>query len=131
MPRSRTPLAKARVAGAVTKNPGRYAGRTLPKSHRPIGLPYAQMTDRQKVVWRDFSTELPWLNGSHRVLLRLACIWIARMDEGEISTSGSQVLSAILSKLGATPVDENRINHGDDGEQDESDKFFGSAHGTH
>ncbi|WP_230585417.1 hypothetical protein [Bordetella hinzii] len=86
------------------------------------------MTDEQKVAWEEYRAELPWLNSSHRPLLRLACIWTARMDDADFGVSATQALSSILSKLGATPVDETKVNHGDDEEEDPADKFFGRPH---
>ncbi|HYI43674.1 MAG TPA: hypothetical protein VD768_08650 [Sphingomicrobium sp.] len=126
MARPRLPAAKAEVSGAAIINAGRFADRKAPKGLRPLGEPYARMTDAQKVAWEEYRAELPWLNASHRVLLRLACVWTAKMDEdGEINTSASQVLSAILSKLGATPVDETKVNHSDGDEGEPEDRFFG------
>lgn len=126
MARPRLPQAKAEVSGAIIHDAGRFASRKVSKSTRDIGEPYARMTDTQKLAWADFRSDLPWLNSSHRVLLRLACVWAAKMDEdGEINTTASQVLSSILSKLGATPVDETKVNHGDDSDEDPADAFFG------
>jgi hypothetical protein len=127
--RPRVPKAKADVAGSAIINPGRFAARTGPKRTRPIGEPYATMTDPQQRAWEEYRNELPWLNSSHRPLLRLACIWTARMEQGdEFGVSATQALSSILSKLGATPVDETKVNHGDGEEEDPADEFFGRPH---
>jgi hypothetical protein len=69
------------------------------------------------------------LNSGHRVLLRLACQLSARLDTGdgkggEMGVSAAQALSSVLSKLGATPVDETKVMHGGD-DEDEDDEFFG------
>lgn len=125
MPRPRTPLAKAEVAGAAVVNPERFKNRKGPKKARPIGVPYVGMKTAEKLVWNDLVKDMPWLNRAHRTLLRMACMWTARMDTAEFGVSATQALSSILSKLGATPVDETKVNHGDDEDEDESDKFFG------
>ena len=124
MSRARTPLAKAKAAGAEIIHPERFKDRKGPKKPRALGEPYALMTEQQKTAWVELRTELPWLSSAHRPLVRMACVWIARMDEGEFGVSATQALSSILSKLGATPVDETKVNHGDDEEEDETDKFF-------
>ncbi|MDH0740211.1 hypothetical protein [Achromobacter spanius] len=126
MARPRLPVQKADASGAALKNPGRHAGRTRPKGTRPLGLPYKQMTAAQKKAWKEFASEMSWLNSSHRVLLRLACIWVARMDDpdADFGVSATQALSSILSKLGATPVDESKVAHDDGGEDDPDEKFF-------
>lgn len=127
MARPRLPAAKAEVSGAALINAGRFAGRKPPKGTRPLGEPYAKMTDAQKEAWEDFRADLPWLNSSHRVLLRLACIWTARMDDpdAEFGVSATQALSSILSKLAATPVDETKVTMPDGDDSDPADKFFG------
>lgn len=76
--------------------------------------------------WAEFTSELPWLNSGHRVLLRMACRLSARLDtDKDFGVSATQALSSILSKLGATPVDESKINHADGDEEDPTDRFFG------
>lgn len=125
MAKPRLPAAKAEASGAAIKNPQRFEGRTAPKRTRPIGEPYANMTADQKAAWEEFRYELPWLNSGHRALLRLACILTARMNNPEFGVSAMHALSSALSKLGATPVDETKVNHGGDEEEDPADKFFG------
>ena len=124
MPRPRVPKAKAEVSGAAVHDPGRFKDRPAPKTTRPIGEPYAAMTAPQREAWAEFKAELPWLNSAHRPLLRLACIFTARMNDAEFGVSAAQALSSILSKLGATPVDESKVNHGEGEEADPADKFF-------
>jgi hypothetical protein len=125
MPRPRTPQAKAEVSGATSINPGRFKDRKAPKRVRSIGEPYARMTDAQRVCWEEFRSELPWLNSGHRTILRMACILAARMDtDPEFGVQATQALSSILSKLGATPVDETKVNHADEEDEDPADEFF-------
>ena len=125
MARPRIPQSKAEASGAILKNAGRFASRKTPAKPRPVGEPYAKMTDAQKECWREFVGDMPWLNAAHRTLLRLACYHAARLDtDPEIGVSATQALSSILSKLGATPVDETKVSHADDGEEDPADRFF-------
>lgn len=128
MAKPRLPAAKAEASGAAIKNPQRFAERTAPKHTRPIGEPYANMTEEQKAAWEEFRYELPWLNSGHRALLRLACILTARMNDPEFGVSAMHALSSALSKLGATPVDETKVNHGGDEDEDPADKFFNRSH---
>lgn len=126
MPRARTPQAKAQVSGAAQHDPQRFKDRKSPKRARPVGEPYASMTDEEKVAWAEFQRELPWLTAGHRTLLRMACVLSARMETGEMGVEAMKALSSLLSKLGATPVDETKVNHGGDDEEDPTDRFFGS-----
>ena len=113
------------IDGSAIVNPARYANRQDSKLTHELGDPYPTMTDSQKVAWRELQQDLPWLNNSHRVIVRIACYWIAKLDDGEdLGVNAITGLSSILSKLGASPVDESKVNHGDGGEEDESDKFF-------
>ena len=125
MPNPGIPLAKARVSGATAKNPQRYRDRKAPSKTRPLGEPYITMTDEQKAAWADFAENAPWLHSAHRPLMRLACMHMARLHSGEeIGVAASGLLMTILAKLGLTPVDETKVNHGDDGDEDPTDRFF-------
>lgn len=67
------------------------------------------------------------MHSGHRVLLGLACrlAWESATDP-EFPVKKVQALSSLLSKLGATPVDETRVTHGDDdgGDGDPAEEFF-------
>ncbi|MCD9005219.1 hypothetical protein LDO31_03020 [Luteimonas sp. XNQY3] len=125
MPRPRLPAAKAAATGAAIRNPSRFKGRKSPKNTRPLGKPYAGMTAVEIRYWKEFDAELSWLNSGHRVLVRMACRLSAKMDEGEFGVSAAQALSSILSKLGATPVDETKVAQSGGEETDPGEEFFG------
>ncbi len=129
MARPRLPVKKAKAAGAAIKNPGRHADRKAPAGMRPLGEPYSNMAVKEKKAWEEYAAEMPWLNASHRVLLRLACYWTAKLDSprAKFGVSATQALSSILSKLGATPVDESKVSNGGGGEEDPEDSFFGTG----
>jgi hypothetical protein len=83
------------------------------------------MTLEQKAVWEECRAEMCWLKAGHRLLLRQICILAARMDtDPEMGISAHQALSAMLSKLGATPTDETKVTLDPGDEQDPTDKFF-------
>jgi hypothetical protein len=125
MPASRTVLAKAEVSGATQKNPQRYRNRRGPVAPKPLGEPYPGMPEHELAVWQEMAGNMPWLNVIHRTLLRLVCRLAGKLALGEITPSEGQLLSSTLSKLGATPVDETKVAHGDgDGEEDPTESFF-------
>jgi len=124
MPAPRLPVTVADVTGAAARSPGRHANRKKAKGTRAIGEPYAAMTEAEQAQWHEFVRDLPWLNSSHRVILRMACRLTVAMDGDEFGVSKAQALSSILSKLGATPADESRIAAPTDDEDE--DEFFGS-----
>lgn len=128
MPRQRTPKAKAEVSGAAAKNAARFKDRKAPKTSRALGEPYATMTVEQKAAWAEIQYEMPWLTSSDRIMVRLACSWIARMEMDDLGVAASSALASILSKLGATPVDVSKVNHGGEEEDDPADEFFGRPH---
>ena len=120
---ARNPNGKARLTGAAAKNPQRYRDRKEP-AVRPIGGPSTFLTEPQRAAWEQFVAELPWLAASDRSLLEIACVLRARLNSGEdIGINQLQVLSAVLSKLGASPVDRTRAPLADDSA--EPDEFFG------
>lgn len=124
MARHRLPAAKAEVSGAALKHAGRFKDRKVPKGTRPLGEPYVAMTPAQQQAWHEIASEIPWLNSSHRRLVRIASIISARLDEPDIGINQLQTLSAILSKLGATPVDETKVSVPDGDDEDPADRFF-------
>jgi len=128
MAKHRLPQDKAEVSGAITKNAGRFKDRKKPKGTRPVGDPYKNMIGSQIEYWEELKRDLPWLNSSHRQLLRVACVLTARLDDPECGIQAMQALSSILSKLGATPVDETRVNYDEGEEEDPADEFFGRPH---
>lgn len=122
MPAHRLPVEAARVTGAAARSPGRHAERKKPRGTRAIGEPYAKMTVDEKGQWFEFVRDLPWLNSSHRVILRMACKLTVDMDGDEFGVSKAQALSSILSKLGATPADESKV--ASSGDDEEGNEFF-------
>ena len=129
MANPRQPAAKAMVSGAAAKNPKRHRDRKVPKKTKAIGPPYKGMTKEQIAVWKEQAENMPWLHAGHRLLLRQVCILAARMEtDAEMGVSALQALGSLLSKLGATPVDETKVNHGDGEEEDPDEQFFGRPH---
>lgn len=125
MARPRLPAAKAEVIGAAIKDAGRFKDRKPPKGTRSLGEPYKAMSEAEQVAWHEFADELPWLNSSHRALLQLACRLRARLNnDPDMGVNAMQAYSAILSKLAATPVDETKVNYGDEADQDPADRYF-------
>jgi hypothetical protein len=126
MARSRLPQAKAEASGAGLKNPARFAGRQAPKRVKPLGEPYAYMTEEERECWAELAEDLPWLNSGHRTLLQIVCRVKARFQSGEdVGVSAMTLLQTVLSKLGATPVDETKVAHGGGEETDPGEEFFG------
>lgn len=126
MSRPRLPKTKAEVSGSSIKDPGRFKSRSVPKGTRHIGPPYVNMTAEQQEAWADFVDELPWLNSSHRAVLRVACILRVRVSADDAGINAIQTYSAVLSKLGATPSDESKIDWQED-DDDLADAFFRRA----
>lgn len=125
MARPRLPAAKAEVTGAAIKDAGRFKDRKPPKRTRALGEPYKAMSDAEQIAWHEFADELPWLNSSHRALLQLACRLRARLNnDPDMGVNAMQAYSAILSKLAATPVDETKVNHGDEADADPADAYL-------
>lgn len=123
MPRSRTPLAKAKALGTDTKHPERYRDRSEPHG-KPLGGPSGFLTGGAVEAWQSFKSELPWLMESDRAIVEVCSIVRGRMMAGELMSAAAFSLLCIgLGKLGATPADRSKISVPDDG--DEPDEFFG------
>jgi hypothetical protein len=124
MPRPRLPAAKAAVTGAALKDPQRHRDRTEPSSS-PIGKPSLHLDEFAKQAFEAFKREIPWLMESDRALIEVASSLRGRMieDAAGVGVSALQALSAVLSKLGATPTDRSKISVPAD--EEEKDDFFG------
>jgi len=122
LPRPRTPIAKAKAIGADVIHAGRYADRKAQKSPK-LGKPSPHLKDGGITAWEAFKRELPWLTEGHRPLVEVASVLRGRMfDNDEIGVSALSLLQVCLSKLGATPTDESKLNIGDD--DDDADPIF-------
>ena len=126
----RNPRSKAAITGADLRNPSRYAGSNSPLAN-VIGDPPERMTEAAKAAWYEFEKELPWLNRSHRAIVKLASVLRAKFDEGADGINHIQVYSAILSKLGATPADASRVFWPSEDDEDPADGFFNRRAGGH
>lgn len=109
MPRPRTPLAVAKANGAVAHNPKQFKNRREPEN-RPLGKPSTNLTKKEVAMWEAFKIESGWLMECDRSLveqaskLRAKSFTKAGLDYKEVDQ-----LVRILSKLGMTPVDRQRV----------------------
>lgn len=125
MANPRLPAKVAEITGAAARSPYRHKGRKAPNGTRPLGEPYKSMSDAERAAWYGFADELPWLNSSHRALLQLACRLRARLNsDPDMGVSAMHSYSSVLSKLGATPVDETKVNHGEGEDEDPAERYF-------
>jgi hypothetical protein len=116
MPAHRLPVAKAAATGAAIKNPQRHNSRTQPKN-RVLGGPteFLKSVPKAEESWEAFKRELPWLTEGHRAFMEVMACYRAKLLEGELlNTSEVKNYQAMLSKLGATPVDETKLSLPDD-----------------
>jgi len=123
--RPRTPTLKAQITGAAEKDPQRYKDRKSSKKARGIGKPYQSMTEEECAVWKEFVAELPWLNSTHRKILRLTCklhVDLYMRDAPPVAMYNAYATR--LGQLGATPVDDSRITLTEDDAEDPADRFF-------
>jgi hypothetical protein len=124
MPRPRLPAAKAAVTGAALRHPERHRNRKEPAS-TSLGKPSIHLDDFGKRAFEAFKRELPWLTEGDRALVEVAASLRGRLieDAAGVGVSALQALSAVLSKLGATPTDRSKVSAPAD--EEEPDEFFG------
>src|SRR5690349_16785772 len=110
MAHPRLPVAKAAATGAAIKNPGRHADRKAPKSPS-LGKPSTHLKAGAVTAWEAFRRELPWLTEADRTLVEVASNLRGRLIDGdEVGVNALSLLQVCLSKLGATPTDQSKIN---------------------
>ena len=124
----RLPSLKADVSGAAMKNPARFKDRPAPSRMAALGDPDPTLTPAQQAAWRQYAATLPWLDASHRTLVRIASLLTARLDDPGVGLNAIAALSAVLSKLGATPVDSSKVAALAQVEDDPAERFFSGRH---
>jgi len=108
--RPRTPLAKLQANGAIDHDPKRFKDRREPKA-RPIGEPSKGLSKNAVKYWHAFCREASWFTEADRGLLEQACIFRARsFSRKGLSDTAVGKYIAILSRLGLTPTDRQRVN---------------------
>lgn len=127
MPRPRKSLAKARLDGSISKDPGRYKTRSEPLAREPLGNPPAWITNTPestaKSAWKLFQS-LPWLNRSHRMLVGMAALVQGQIMAGqEVGIQRQNLLRQLLGQMGATPADFSKISFVEQ-EDDPDDGLF-------
>lgn len=114
----RNPLGKAKLEGRDKKDPQRFKKRKEPVIKDNIGLAPKWMNTDQKAVWKQFATELPWLNASHVSLLEIATTIRTRVISGEeVGVQALNLLRQCLGQMGATPSDASKVMLPDDEEE--------------
>lgn len=131
MPRPRTPKAKAKATGRMMRDPARFEGRNEPIVLHGLGDPPAWVVDTERckaaTAWATISTEIPWLNSSHRVLVTVAAGILGRVIAGqEIGVQAANLLRITLGSMGATPADASKAGAmpGGDKVQDPAENYF-------
>lgn len=126
MARPRTPMAKAALTGADKINPGRFKGRSEPKtSQRPLGKAPGYLPPSARKAWDVFADELPWLTFEDRGAVEVVSLMRAQIMDGntaELPASFYNAYRTALSSLGATPVDRTKVYQPP---QDDDDDPFG------
>lgn len=80
----RTPLAKAKMTGAVAKNPQRYRDHADPMSSCPIGDAPKCLDKAQKQAWNDFRLRWSWLAADDEVALISLCQMRAQIEDPNV-----------------------------------------------
>lgn len=125
MARPRTPRAKAAVEASDKKNPKRFKERVEPKANGPLGAPPEWLGGEQRLVWKTFQKEIPWLTESHRGLVEIATTIRTRLTLGEdVGVQALNLLRQCLGQMGATPSDASKITVPDGDEEDPDDALF-------
>ena len=131
MPRPRTPLAVAKLTGAIKNHPERFKDRKDPTEGQHVGMPPDNLSDTEKQVWMRSVMQWPWLTIADRSLLFTFCRVTARIeDPAETPPIGLMNLQrSMLSDFGGTPVTRSKVVTGKPDDDDDDDGFaqFGNA----
>lgn len=120
MPRAKLPPELARITGAASDNPARYADQH-PNDSPKLGSSPGYFSEDEHVMWAQFKHEVPWLKECHRALMELACPLRVSVRRGLANANQQRLLLTILREVGATPATEGKVDHGH--KQDPYDEF--------
>ncbi len=124
MPRPKKPLKLVRTMGLDERDPGRYGGRSEPKTPK-LGAPSDFLGEHGREAWETFKSEIPWLMESDRALVEIACSLRARIIAGEtVGVNALAQLRICISAMGGTPTDRSKVSAPADHEEDPANKFL-------
>lgn len=133
MPTPKTPLAKAQLTGAASKNPQRFRDRAEPPtSGEAVGDPPAYLKTNAKAAWKEMAASLGWLIREDRAALELASVALGQVRDfvraGEpVPASLLAASNTALGKLGANPSDRAKVATAPD-DDDPDDPWAQFAH---
>lgn len=120
MARRKTPLAKAKLTGALEKDPQRYRGVNEPQGLSELGEPPMWLPEPEKMAWATFAEELPWLVSSDRALLEASCILRAKIQSSrDVTAAHIREMRMHLTALGATPTTRHTVQPPTDPNEDD------------
>lgn len=116
MPAHRNSIAKARLTGALAKDPQRYRDRKEPPvSGRPLGPAPKHLKGNAQAVWQEMAGALGWLQHEDRAALEVAAVAIGQIRDtlaaGEpCAASLLSAANSALGRLGASPADRSKVS---------------------
>ncbi len=97
--------------GSFDHDPQRRTARANePKIETPVGNPPTCLTTKERRVWRDISSTVPWLTVADRYVLILACKLSIKVMDGTAKPQEYSTYMTTLSRLGMTPADKSRVS---------------------
>ncbi|NDV52938.1 hypothetical protein [Salipiger sp. PrR003] len=108
----RTPLRKAELTGAASKNPQRFRDRKEPHGGPVLGRAPTYFNKPQRAAWSKFKAELPWLVEADRAMVEMASIVRSLIEDTPAAVSAAMIREyrQQLSALGATPTARSKVN---------------------
>jgi hypothetical protein len=123
MPRRRIPKERAELTGAAKTNPGRFAGRSNPRTGR-LGQASSWLSAEQAAIWDRFRAEFPWLQESDRALVEIATVVRARVIAGDNTMAAVNLLRLCCGMMGGSPADRSKVTIVEEPDEDPTDVYF-------
>lgn len=111
MPAPQIPLAKAKLTGAMAKDPQRFRDRSEPKSSGPVGPPPDFLTAKEKKAWKDFAGRWSWITADDEPQLVALVQMRVLIEDRSIAKTAAMynTYRLMMSDFGGTPVTRSKV----------------------
>jgi phage terminase small subunit len=115
MPTPRKTIAELVLSGTYQQNKKRYESRLAPQAtvQLPVGRAPSHLLATERAIWAEVVKSAPegLLGRPDRLIVEVACKFIARMRSSDLKVSELNALVNVLAKLGMDPHSRKKMHY--------------------